>query len=164
MKRNLEEHFPRTSQLSLCMALKPLEPETEPRAHNLPGEPNCESPRCPLGGEHQKSLQYCGFWTQGFTLGKHVLYHTSHFTSLFCVGYFQDRVSQTICLGWLQTAILLISASSVARITGQHWATDAQLGGDLLSLGNTIIEKGYCIFLSLFKILLNLKKVIKFFK
>jgi hypothetical protein len=32
--------------------------------------------------------------------------------------FFWDRVSQTICLGWLQTAILLISTSWVARITG----------------------------------------------
>jgi hypothetical protein len=36
----------------------------------------------------------------------------------FCEGFFRDRVSQTICLGWLQTLILLISASWVARITG----------------------------------------------
>jgi hypothetical protein len=28
----------------------------------------------------------------------------------FCDGFFQDRVLRTICLGWLQTAILLISA------------------------------------------------------
>jgi hypothetical protein len=28
-----------------------------------------------------------------------------------------DKVSQTICLGWLQTAILLIFACKVARIT-----------------------------------------------
>jgi hypothetical protein len=34
----------------------------------------------------------------------------------------QDRVSQTICLGWLQTTILLISAYWVARIIGlSHW-------------------------------------------
>jgi hypothetical protein len=41
--------------------------------------------------------------------------------ALFCVEYYQDnadRVSWTICLGWLQTAILLISASWVAGITG----------------------------------------------
>jgi hypothetical protein len=34
-------------------------------------------------------------------------------------------VSQTICPGWLETSILLISASWVARITGMshwHWA------------------------------------------
>jgi hypothetical protein len=32
------------------------------------------------------------------------------------------RVSWTICLNWPQTAILLISASQVARITGvRHW-------------------------------------------
>jgi hypothetical protein len=33
-------------------------------------------------------------------------------------GEFGDGVLQTICLGWLRTAILLISASWVARITG----------------------------------------------
>jgi hypothetical protein len=31
--------------------------------------------------------------------------------------YFQDRISWTICLGWLQYVILLIAASWVARIT-----------------------------------------------
>jgi hypothetical protein len=37
-------------------------------------------------------------------------------------GFFWDRVSWTICLGWLQTVILLISASWLARITGMsHW-------------------------------------------
>jgi hypothetical protein len=36
---------------------------------------------------------------------------------LYCIGYFQDRVSHTNCPGWLQTLILLISASQVARIT-----------------------------------------------
>jgi hypothetical protein len=41
----------------------------------------------------------------------------------FCDRYFWDRVSQTICLGWLWTSILLISASCVTRITG--WATTA---------------------------------------
>jgi hypothetical protein len=30
--------------------------------------------------------------------------------TLFCVEYFRDRVLQIICLGWLQTTILLISA------------------------------------------------------
>jgi hypothetical protein len=38
------------------------------------------------------------------------------------VEYFRGKVSQTICLGWPPTFILLISASSVARITGMsHW-------------------------------------------
>jgi hypothetical protein len=37
-------------------------------------------------------------------------------------GFFQDRISRTIYLGWLQTMIPLISASWVARITGMsHW-------------------------------------------
>jgi hypothetical protein len=36
--------------------------------------------------------------------------------------FFWDRVSWTICLGWLQTSILLIPVSWVARITGvSHW-------------------------------------------
>jgi hypothetical protein len=34
------------------------------------------------------------------------------------LGIFRERVFWTICLGWLQTMILLISASWVARITG----------------------------------------------
>jgi hypothetical protein len=42
--------------------------------------------------------------------------------ALFCVEYFRDRVSRTICLSWPQTAIFLISASWVARIIGvRHW-------------------------------------------
>jgi hypothetical protein len=36
----------------------------------------------------------------------------------FVLGFFQDKVLQTICLGWLWTVILLISASWVVRITG----------------------------------------------
>jgi hypothetical protein len=36
----------------------------------------------------------------------------------FCEGFFQDRVSQTICPHFLWTAILLLSASGVARIIG----------------------------------------------
>jgi hypothetical protein len=57
-----------------------------------------------------------GVWTQGFALTKQELYHLSHTSSPFCSGYFGDRVSQTICLCCLQTVILLISASQVARI------------------------------------------------
>jgi hypothetical protein len=42
--------------------------------------------------------------------------------ALFVMGFFQARVTQTICLGWLWTTVLLISASWVARITGvSHW-------------------------------------------
>jgi hypothetical protein len=42
--------------------------------------------------------------------------------ALFCDVFFQDRVLQTFCLGWLRTSILLVSASWVARITGKsHW-------------------------------------------
>jgi hypothetical protein len=45
--------------------------------------------------------------------------------TLYCEEFFQNTVSQTICPGWLQTMILLISASWVARIIGlshQHLA------------------------------------------
>jgi hypothetical protein len=45
--------------------------------------------------------------------------------ALICVGYFWDRVSQTIFLGWLRTMVLLITASRVVRIKGashQHLA------------------------------------------
>jgi hypothetical protein len=44
-----------------------------------------------------------------------------HLQSLFS-GYFRDRTLRTICLAWLQTTILPISASQVARVTGvSHW-------------------------------------------
>jgi hypothetical protein len=36
--------------------------------------------------------------------------------AFFCNEFFQDRVSRTICPGWLQTMILLISTSRVPRI------------------------------------------------
>jgi hypothetical protein len=35
---------------------------------------------------------------------------------LFLWRVFRDRVSQTICLGWLWTVLILISPSRVARI------------------------------------------------
>jgi hypothetical protein len=50
------------------------------------------------------------------------VYTLSHFATLFCVGFFQDRVSGIICPSWIRTKILLISASWVARIIGvSHW-------------------------------------------
>jgi hypothetical protein len=63
--------------------------------------------------------------TQDFVLAKQVLYHLIHSSSPFCSGYFGDRVLQTICPGWPQTEILLISVSQVAGIRGmshQHLA------------------------------------------
>jgi hypothetical protein len=56
-----------------------------------------------------------GAWTQD-------LYLEPLQQSFFCNRVFQDRVLRIICPGWLRTAILLISASRVARITGvSHW-------------------------------------------
>jgi hypothetical protein len=42
----------------------------------------------------------------------------NHSSSPFCSGSFEDGVSWTICLGWLQTSILPILAIQGARITG----------------------------------------------
>jgi hypothetical protein len=39
---------------------------------------------------------------------------------VYAFWYFWDRVSWTICPGWLRTEILLISASQIARITGMN--------------------------------------------
>jgi hypothetical protein len=55
-------------------------------------------------------------WTQDL--------HLEWLTSPFLWRVFWDRVSWTICPGWLWTSILLISASRVARIAGvsqQHF-------------------------------------------
>jgi hypothetical protein len=41
-----------------------------------------------------------------------------HSTNPFLWWVFSSWVSQTICVGWIQTSILLISASFVTRITG----------------------------------------------
>jgi hypothetical protein len=39
-----------------------------------------------------------------------------------CWDFFWDKVQTTICLSWFKTAILLISASWVDRLTGvSHW-------------------------------------------
>jgi ABC-type transport system involved in multi-copper enzyme maturation permease subunit len=55
----------------------------------------------------------------GFELKSYTL---SYSTRLFLCWIFFEIVSRTICLGWLQTMILLISASWVARITGlRYW-------------------------------------------
>jgi hypothetical protein len=61
----------------------------------------------------ETEFSFCGtrVWTQGFHLEP--LYQP-----YFCEGFFWDRVSRTVCPGGLRTAILLISASWVARITG----------------------------------------------
>jgi hypothetical protein len=44
----------------------------------------------------------------------------SYSSSPFCFGYFGDVVLQTICSGWLQILILLLSAPQEARITGMN--------------------------------------------
>jgi hypothetical protein len=68
-----------------------------------------------------------GVWIQGLYLE---LLHQP----FFVIDFFQARVSQTFCPGWLQ--ILLISASWVARITSMsHRCSD--IFRDMLSLCST---------------------------
>jgi hypothetical protein len=65
--------------------------------------------------------------------------------ALLYIGYFQDRVLQTICLGWPQTAILLISAFWVARITAMshgHSAILASLQKSTEWKKNQVLERG----------------------
>jgi hypothetical protein len=65
----------------------------------------------------------------------------SHSTSPIFAKGFRDRVSRTICSGWLQTAILLIFASWVARITG----TSHQLFGSVNFLCFCVLYfTGFC--------------------
>jgi hypothetical protein len=55
-------------------------------------------------------------------LAKQTFCRLSHTFSLFCSGYCRDGVLWTICLGWPETTVLLISASQVVRITGvSYW-------------------------------------------
>jgi hypothetical protein len=63
-------------------------------------------------------LDSTGFWTQGSMLAKEVFLHLSHTSNPFCSGYLWYGVSQSICLTWPFTVILLISSSQVVRITG----------------------------------------------
>jgi hypothetical protein len=71
-----------------------------------------------------------GVWTQSLTTARQVLYHLSHSTSLFFVmGFFQDRVLRTICLGWSRTSILLLSASWVVGLS--HWRSLLSPCGDI---------------------------------
>jgi hypothetical protein len=67
-------------------------------------------------------IDFLSFFFFFFFWGTGVWSQDLHFESLHQPLYlwwvFQDRVSQTICLGWLRTVILLMSASWAARITG----------------------------------------------
>jgi hypothetical protein len=63
------------------------------------------------------SFFFCstGAWTQGLHL------EPLH-QPIFCEGFLEIGSWGTICLGWLQTTILLISASWIVRIASMsHW-------------------------------------------
>jgi hypothetical protein len=64
-------------------------------------------------------------WTEGLMLGALTAWAT--LPACYCVGYFWDQVSWAIFLGWLSTAILLISAYWVASIIGMSYWCPASL-------------------------------------
>jgi hypothetical protein len=68
-----------------------------------------------------------GVWTQGFVLAKQELYCLSCASTPFHSGCFWDGVWLTICSGWPQTVIPLISVSQVARIIGMSHYCPASL-------------------------------------
>jgi hypothetical protein len=51
-------------------------------------------------------FEMLGFEFRAYTLS----YSSSPHPPSFAMGFFQDRISQTICPGWLPTTVLLISA------------------------------------------------------
>jgi hypothetical protein len=84
-----------------------------------------------------------GVWTQGLCLLGMCSTTWVSPPALLCVGYFQDRVLQTLCLDWLWTEILLISASWVSRITDishQHPAIKFHLAILFLLFKNFFLE------------------------
>jgi hypothetical protein len=64
-----------------------------------------------------QTLFFFFFEVLGLELRAYTLSHSTN-PFFFVLGVFRDRVLRTICLGWLQTVVLLISASKVARIIG----------------------------------------------
>jgi hypothetical protein len=86
-----------------------------------------------------------GIWTQCLILAREALYHLSHSISPFLRWVFSSQ-GLSICLGWLQTMILLISVSWVARIIGvalsarppRDSLTTLTLSGQLPSIKKTL--------------------------
>jgi hypothetical protein len=84
-------------------------------------------------------------WTQGVHLEP---LHQPY----FCDGFFRDKVSCIIFWDWLQTTVLLIFASLVARITGMsHWHPVSQqffkLWGNVVYLFHRILQLQNCKFI-----------------
>jgi hypothetical protein len=68
-------------------------------------------------------------------------YCLRNFSIPFWNGFFQDRVLWSICLGWLQIAILLISASWVARITGMSPCSQVSRPPFFIACHNKVLAK-----------------------
>jgi hypothetical protein len=70
------------------------------------------SRRKPSTVVHKCNPSYLGGQYWGLNSRPHAFSTTwATLPALFCVGYFQDIVSQAICPAWLLTMILLISTS-----------------------------------------------------
>jgi hypothetical protein len=121
-----------------------------PRTPLSPTPKNCLAPNVnSIAVEYLLLMNYLPFLifgssgvsTQGLTLARHTLYHLSHSTSWFFAVFFRGggrggiRSPKLFALGWLRTAILLISASWVAGITG----VSHQCPADNLLLMNHLI-------------------------
>jgi hypothetical protein len=74
-----------------------------------------------------QTLQFFFFAELRFEFKAYTLSHSSSPFCGFFFFFFLYRVRKTICPGWLQTTILLISASWVARITGMSHQRLAKL-------------------------------------
>jgi hypothetical protein len=87
------------------------------------------------------------YWNLGLNSGLHAcragaLLHEPYLQSIF-LWLFGDGISWAISLGWLWTAILLISAFQVATITDvNHWRQAASCCFHFPS--KPIISKWYC--------------------
>jgi hypothetical protein len=77
-----------------------------------------------LHGKKSNNMGFCGtgIWAQDFTLAKQALYCLSHTSSPFALVIVEMGYHELFCLGWSWKAIVLISASQVARIIDlSHW-------------------------------------------
>jgi hypothetical protein len=80
----------------------------------------------------------------GFELAKQV-FCCSFWLFIFWSGYLGDQVVWTICPGWPQTLILLISASQAARVIGvshRHWLGPLILRTELWSIWFNATQHG----------------------
>jgi hypothetical protein len=71
---------------------------------------------------------YTGAWTQGPVLARQALYHLSHSTSPFCIGYFWDMV---LLYAW--TTILLLVLPWIVGMMDVHYCPSHWLRWSLMN-------------------------------